>query len=102
MNIGWLLQSRTLWGILVLSALSSLAILVFSSYGLSSLHKRQDELQAFHQELQLKSRKNRELLEEVKRLAAKDPELLESLARKHGYARPGEKVYTFRDRSESK
>jgi cell division protein FtsB len=102
MNVGWLLQSRTLWGTLVLSFLSSMAILVFSPYGLPSLHKREGEIRAFHQELQLKSRKNKELLEEVKRLAAKDPELLESLARKQGYARPGEKVYTFRDRSESK
>jgi len=29
-------------------------------------------------------------------LAAQDPELMESLARRQGYARPGETVYTFR------
>ena len=42
--------------------------------------------------------RNRELLEEVQRLAAKDPELMEALARRQGYARKGETVYTFRNR----
>ena len=35
---------------------------------------------------------------EVQRLAAKDPELMEALARRQGYARKGETVYTFRNR----
>jgi cell division protein FtsB len=101
-NVGWLLRSSTLWGALLLSAITSLAVLLLSPYGLGSLRKRESEIAAFRQDLQLKTRKNRELLEEVKRLAAKDPELLEALARKQGYQRPGEKVYTFRERSESR
>ena len=43
-------------------------------------------------------RANLELGEEVQRLAAKDPELYEALARQQGLARPGETIYTFRER----
>ncbi len=77
-----------------------MVILLFGPGGLPSLRKQEAELQATRQVLLQKARKNRELLEEVRRLAAKDPELLESLARKQGFARPGEKVYTFRERGE--
>jgi len=40
---------------------------------------------------------NRSLAEEVRRLAARDPELYEALARRQGLARPGETIYTFRE-----
>ena len=101
-NAAWLLQSRTLWGALVLSAMASTAILIFAPDGLPALHKRQGELLAFKQDLVQKARRNRELADEVRRLAAKDPELFEALARRQGYARPGETVFTFRDRGESR
>jgi cell division protein FtsB len=42
-------------------------------------------------------RANLELAQEVKRLAAKDPELYEALARQQGLAKPGETIYTFRE-----
>ncbi|MDE3244652.1 MAG: septum formation initiator family protein, partial [Acidobacteriota bacterium] len=48
------------------------------------------------------NRKNHEIALEVKRLLEKDPELMESLARQRGYARPGETVYTFRDHGEKR
>lgn len=95
MNTGWLLQSRTLGSAFVLAVASSLLLLLFSSDGVPSLRKREAELRAYREDLFQKSQANRQLLEEVRRLSAKDPELLEALARKHGYARPGEKVYTF-------
>jgi cell division protein FtsB len=44
-------------------------------------------------------RSNLELAQEVRRLAAKDPELYEALARQQGLARPGETIYTFREPS---
>ena len=44
-----------------------------------------------------KRARNVELAEEVRRLSTKDPELLEALARRQGFARPGETIYTFRD-----
>ena len=45
------------------------------------------------------NRRNLELFEEVQKLAKKDPELMEGLARRRGMVRPGETVYTFRDRN---
>lgn len=100
MNAAWLLRSSTLWGALGFSGLASLIILVFSPDGIPSLNKRQAELHRVRVDLLQKQQRNRELLEEVRKLAAKDPELLEALARRQGYARPGETIYTFRDRGE--
>jgi cell division protein FtsB len=97
-NSGWLLRSRTLWGALGLSALASTAILLFAPDGLPALRQRQAELRNYKEDLLQKAKRNRELAEEVRRLAAKDPELFEALARRQGYARPGETVYSFRER----
>lgn len=100
MNAAWLLRSRTLWGALGFSAVISSAILLFAPDGVPALRKREAELRSFKTELLLKARHNRDLAEEVRRLAAKDPELFEALARRQGYARPGETVYSFRERGE--
>jgi cell division protein FtsB len=99
-NAVWLLRSRTLWGALGVSAVISTAILLLAPDGLPALRQRQGELRAYKEDLLQKARRNRELAEEVRRLAAKDPELFEALARRQGYARPGETVYSFRERSE--
>ena len=72
--------------------------LLFSQGGLPDLQKRETELTAAKARLVQLNHRNRELLEEVQRLAAKDPELMEALARRQGYARKGETVYTFRNR----
>ena len=100
MNTAWLLKSSTLWGVLVLSGVGSAAILLFSPDGVPDLRKRQAEL--VDQEIQLLKmhRDNAQLNEEVRRLAARDPELYEALARQQGLARPGETVYTFHERGE--
>ncbi|HEY3271791.1 MAG TPA: septum formation initiator family protein [Geothrix sp.] len=95
MNASWLLKSSTLWGVLGASGFLSLMALLFSQGGLPELRKREGELAATRARLVELNRRNRELLEEVQRLAAKDPELMEALARRQGYARPGETVYTF-------
>ncbi len=96
-NVSWLLQSKILLGAVALAALMSTAIVIFSPLGLPSIRKREADLRALKLELAAKARQNHELMEEVKRLAAKDPELLEALARRQGFARPGETIYTFRD-----
>lgn len=98
MNPNWLLKSSTLWGALGVSGLLSMLALLFSQGGLPDLHKREAELTAAKVRLLQLNHRNRELLEEVQRLAAKDPELMEALARRQGYARKGETVYTFRNR----
>lgn len=98
MNANWLLKSSTLWGVLGASAFLSLVAILFSEGGLPELRKREAELVAARSRVLELNRRNRELLEEVRRLAAKDPELMEALARRQGYARPGETVYTFRNR----
>jgi cell division protein FtsB len=98
MNANWLLKSSTLWGVLGASGFLSLLALLFSQGGLPELRKREGELAATRARLVELNRRNRELLEEVQRLAAKDPELMEALARRQGYARPGETVYTFGNR----
>jgi cell division protein FtsB len=98
MNTSMLLKSSTLWGVLVFSGLSSGAILLFSPDGVRSLHKREAELVEQQRQLLRMRRANLELSEEVKRLAARDPELYEALARQQGLARPGETIYTFRER----
>jgi cell division protein FtsB len=98
-NAAWLLKSSTLWGVLGLSGLGSTLILWISPDGFPSLGKRQAELRVLRSELLEKSAKNRQLLDEVSRLCRQDPELMEALARRQGYARPGEVVYTFRDRA---
>lgn len=95
MNANWLLKSSTLWGALGLSGFLSLMAMLFSEGGLPELRKREAELATARTRLLELNRRNRELLEEVQRLAAKDPELMEALARRQGYARPGETVYTF-------
>lgn len=100
MNAAWLLRSRTLWGALGVSAVFSSGILLLAPDGIPALRKRQAELHGFKTELLQKARQNRELAEEVHRLATKDPELFEALARRQGYARPGETVYSFRERGE--
>ena len=96
MSAAWLLKSSTLWAVLVLSGLASTAILLLSPDGLPSLGKRQSEMAEQAYQLQKMRRSNRDLADEVHRLAAKDPELYEALARQQGLARPGETIYTFR------
>lgn len=96
----WLLQSSTLWWAMGLSLGLSLAVLWLSPDGMPAYRRRQAELRTLKEDLAQKARLNRELAEEVRRLSAKDPELLEALARRQGFARPGETVYTFRDRGE--
>lgn len=98
MNANWLLKSSTLWGVFGASAFLSLMALLFSQGGLPELRKQEAELATTRARLLELNKKNRELLEEVQRLAAKDPELMEALARRQGYARPGETVYTFGNR----
>nr|WP_320132965.1 septum formation initiator family protein [uncultured Holophaga sp.] len=100
MNSGWLLKSSTLWGALAISAVSSVAILTISPDGIFNLRQQENEIQSFRQELAAKAQRNRELAEEVRRLSARDPELLEALARRQGFAKPGETIYTFRDHKE--
>jgi cell division protein FtsB len=97
MTTAWLLKSSTLWAVLVLSGLASACILLLSPDGVPSLRKRQAEMAGQLVQLQRMRRSNLELNEEVHRLAAKDPELYEALARQQGLARPGETIYTFRD-----
>jgi len=101
MNTNTLLESRVIMAALGLSGFMSVAIL-WSPFGLPALHKRQQEFQKQQQMLMDLNRKNRELAMEVRRLLDKDPELMESLARQRGYARPGETVYTFRDHGEKR
>jgi cell division protein FtsB len=72
--------------------------MLFSQEGLPELRKREIELRAARTHLVELNRRNRELMDEVQRLAAKDPEVMEALARRQGYARRGETVYTFRNR----
>jgi len=100
MNSAWLLKSSTLWTALGLSAASSLAILFLSPVGILDLRQSQAELRSTKEDLTQKARQNRELAEEVRRLAARDPELFEALARRQGFAKPGETIYTFRDHGE--
>jgi cell division protein FtsB len=100
MNSAWLLRSSTLWGALIFSSVLSMALVLLSPAGMPSQRKLEAELLEYRLDLRQKMERNRELAEEVKRLAARDPELFEGLARRQGYARPGETVYTFRDRSE--
>ena len=97
MNPTWLLKSSTLWTVLALSGLLSTCILLFAPDGLPSLRKRQAEMADQMAQLQKMRRGNLELALEVQRLAAKDPELYEALARQQGLARPGETIYTFRE-----
>lgn len=100
MNANGLLKSSTLWGVLGASGFLSLMAMLFSQGGLPELHKREAELSAARSRLLELNRRNRALLEEVHRLAAQDPELMEALARRQGYARKGETVYTFRNNRE--
>jgi len=97
MTTAWLLKSSTLWTVLVVSGLASAAILLLSPDGLPSIGKRQAEIADQQLTLLKMRRANLELGQEVKRLAAKDPELYEALARQQGLARPGETIYTFRE-----
>jgi len=101
MNTNSLLESRIIMTVLGISGFLSVAIL-WSPYGLPALHKREQEFLKQQQMLMDLNRKNRELAMEVRRLLEKDPELMESLARQRGYARPGETVYTFRDHGEKR
>lgn len=96
MNINRLLESRILWASLLLSALVSAAILWLAPGGLRDLGRQQTELREAQTKLLDLNQNNHALYDEVRRLAAQDPELMESLARRQGYARPGETVYTFR------
>jgi cell division protein FtsB len=97
MSTAWLLKSSTLWAVLVLSGLASATIFLFSPDGVPSLRKRETDLLDQKIQLQRLRRGNLELAQEVRRLAAKDPELYEGLARQQGLARPGETIYTFRE-----
>ena len=96
MNLNRLLESRTLWVAFGLSALMSAAILWLAPGGLRDLGRQDAELRDAQAKLRELNRSNHDLYDEVRRLAAQDPELMESLARRQGYARPGETVYTFR------
>ena len=96
MNVNRLLESRMLWAALGLSALMSALILLFAPGGLRDLGRQEAELQSAQMKLRELNRGNHDLYDEVRRLASQDPELMESLARRQGYARPGETVYTFR------
>ncbi len=96
MNINRLLESRILWASLGISALLSSGILWLAPGGLRDLEHQQAELRNAQIKLQELNRNNHEIYDEVRRLAAQDSELMESLARRQGYARPGETVYTFR------
>ena len=98
MNTAWLLRSRTIWWALGLSTASCMGLLLFSPEGLPGLRKREAEYREARQKLLELNRQNRELLAEVQRLKARDPELMEALARRQGLAQPGETIYTFRDR----
>jgi cell division protein FtsB len=100
MNSAWLLKSSTLWGALAFSCVATTFILLFLPDGMPNLRKREAELREYKKELQQKSAQNRELMEEVRRLETRDPELMEALARRQGYARPGETIYTFREAGE--
>lgn len=101
-NASWFLRSSTLWAVLLVSGLLSALLLWISPDGFPSLRRRQAELLQFRSELVAKNRRNHELLDEVSRLARQDPELMEALARRQGFARPGETVYTFRDRGDTR
>ena len=94
-----MLRSSTIWMALALSGALTVFILMFTPGGLSSLRKRQSEL--FNHKLNLfgLSKQNQSLLDEVRRLGEKDPELMEALVRRLGYDRPGEKVYIFGDQA---
>ena len=96
MNVNRLLESRALWAALGISALMSAAILWLAPGGLRDLDRQQAELRDAQKKLRDLNKDNHQLYEEVRRLAAQDPALMESLARRQGYARPGETVYTFR------
>ncbi|MDE3244805.1 MAG: septum formation initiator family protein [Acidobacteriota bacterium] len=96
MNLNRLLESRTLWAALGISALLSMAVLWLAPGGMRDLDRQQKDLRDAQRRLLDLNRSNHELYDEVRRLAAQDPELMESLARRQGYARPGETVYTFR------
>ncbi len=102
MDLSRLLDSRTIWGALGVSALLSTAILLFSPGGLPALNKQEAELREAQTRLLELNRRNRDLYLEVLRLSKQDPELMEALARRQGYARPGETVYTFRNPSQAK
>jgi len=97
MTTAWLLKSSTLWAVLVISGLASACILLLTPDGLPSLRKRQADMAEQAVLLQRMRRSNLELNQEVHRLAAKDPELYEALARQQGLAKPGETIYTFRE-----
>ncbi|HJW09221.1 MAG TPA: septum formation initiator family protein [Holophagaceae bacterium] len=97
MDLTRLLESRTIWGALGLSALLSTAILLLSPSGLPALNKQEAELREARAHLLELNKRNHELYLEVLRLSKQDPELMEALARRQGYARPGETVYTFRN-----
>jgi cell division protein FtsB len=102
MDSAWLLKSSTLWGALGISGLTSVLILLVSPDGIPNLRKRQGELREQQRQLIKIHHQNLDLVEEVKRLAARDPELYEALARRQGMAQPGETVYTFQDRGDSR
>ena len=99
MNAGWLLKSSTLWGALGCSALISTLVLWMSPQGIPSLCDRETELRDAQAKLLSLNHRNLDLFQEVQKLAKKDPELMEGLARRRGMARPGETIYTFRDRN---
>jgi hypothetical protein len=84
---------------LALSGAVTVSILLFTPGGLPSLRKRQSELVNHKFNLLGLSKQNQHLLDEVRRLGEKDPELMENLVRRLGYDRPGEKVYIFGDQA---
>lgn len=97
MNPNWFLRSKTVSWALALSGVVSALVLLLSPDGLPQARKRQKELQEAKRRLVELHRRNQATFEEVKRLAAQDPELMEALARRMGYVREGEEVITFKE-----
>jgi hypothetical protein len=97
MNLAWLLKSSTIWIALGLSVIVTASILLFTPGGISSLRKRQSELFSHKLNLYSLSIQNKSLFDEARRLNDPDPASMESLVRRIGHDRPGEKVYVFGD-----
>ena len=96
MNLNRLLDSRALWAALGISALLSAAILWLAPGGMRDLGRQESELRDAQLKLRALNQSNFDLYNEDLRLSKHDAELFEAMARRQGYARPGETVYTFR------
>jgi cell division protein FtsB len=97
LNPNWFLRSSTVSWALALSAIGSVLLLLLSPDGIPQMRKNQRDLLEAKRRLVQLHRRNEELFGEVQRLAKKDPDLMEALARRQGFAKPGETVYTFKE-----